>query len=575
MQQKQALQVLKMGHNAFLTGQAGSGKTYTLNSFIKWAREHRIGIAVTASTGIAATHIGGTTIHSWSGIGIKEEITKKDLEKLAVKKELQKRFKSTKILIIDEVSMLSANFFDNLNAICKYMKESELPFGGIQIILCGDLFQLPLINKYSKELKMVVHSKAWSEMKPVICYLKEQHRQESGDELTRVLNNIRTGKTQEEDIKTLEERILNAELKLSKSDTNPTKLYSHNADVDQINHIELAKLKTEEKTFQTKKAGKRALVETLIKSCLAPEELRLKIGAEVMFVKNDQSGRYANGTRGKVINFKKETGWPIVQTLEERIVVAEPDSWSIKDEKGQDLAAITQIPLRLAWAITIHKSQGMTLDSAFVNLEKVFEYGMGYVALSRVRTLEGLHLEGFNQMSLKINPAIIKINNQLSKHSDLTSERLTKLKPTDIEKKIERYIKSRGGVLKAEPVPDTKIEKSVGKKGKKDSYKTSISLILEGKSLKEAAKERDIKEQTIISHLARHIKESPNKKDELLKFKKLKPPTKQIKKLKEVLKKNKKLDLDSRYILRDLQKKSKEAGLILTYEQLALTLIWI
>jgi ATP-dependent exoDNAse (exonuclease V) alpha subunit len=575
MLQSQALQVLKMGHNAFLTGQAGSGKTYTLNSFIKWAREHRIGVAVTASTGIAATHIGGTTIHSWSGIGIKEEITEKDLEKLAIKKELQKRFKSTKILIIDEVSMLSANFFDNLNSVCKYMKESELPFGGIQIILCGDLFQLPPINRYSKELKMVVHSKAWSEMKPVICYLKEQHRQEDGDKLTKILNNIRAGKAQEEDIKTLEERILNSELKLSKSDTNPTKLYSHNADVDHINHIELQKLSTNEKTYLTEKAGKRALVETLIKSCLAAEELKLKIGAEVMFVKNDQSGRYANGTRGKVVNFKKETGWPIIQTLEERIIVAEPDSWSIKDEKGQDLAAITQIPLRLAWAITIHKSQGMTLDSAFVNLEKVFEYGMGYVALSRVRTLEGLHLEGFNQMSLKINPAIIKINNQLSKHSDLASQRLTKLNSKDIEKKIEQSIKSRGGILKAEPVPEANIEKSVGGKGKKDSHRTSVNLILKGKSLKEVATERDIKEQTVISHLARHIQESTNQKDELIKFKKLKPPAKQIKDLKSVIKKNKKLDLDSRYILKDLQKKAREDGLSLTYEQLALTLIWI
>jgi len=569
MLQNQAFQILQMGHNAFLTGQAGSGKTYTLNKFIEWAREHRIGIAVTASTGIAATHINGTTIHSWSGIGIKEEITEKDLEKLAKKKELQKRFKSTKILIIDEVSMLSATFFDNLDLVCKYMNENSLAFGGIQIILCGDLFQLPPINKYPKQLKMVVHSKAWSTMKPVICYLKEQHRQKTGDNLSLILNNIRAGEPASADLETLNSRI-------SQQKTEGiTQLFSHNADVDLINQIELAKLNTKEKVFYTEKAGKRALVEGLLKSCLAPEELKLKIGAQVMFIKNDQSGRYANGTRGKVINFKKESGWPIIETLDGRLVIAEPDSWSIKDEKGQDLASITQVPLRLAWAITIHKSQGMTLDSAFINLEKVFEYGMGYVALSRVKTLAGLHLEGFNQMSLKINPAIIKINDQLSKHSDLAATRLNKLPQKDIQNRIQQSIKNRGGVLKAEPVSNTKIEKDRGGKGKKDSHKTSVKLLIEGKNLAEVAKERDIKEQTVISHLARHIKESEDPKKELLKFKRLKPDTKQIKDLNAILKKNKKLDLGSRYALKDLQNKAKESGLNLTYEQLALILIWV
>ena len=568
MQQDQAYQILQMGHNVFLTGQAGSGKTYTLNKFIKWAREHRISTAVTASTGIAATHINGTTIHSWSGIGIKEEITDKDLEKFAKRKELQKRFNSTKILIIDEVSMLSSNFFDNLNLVCKHMKESSQPFGGIQIILCGDLFQLPPINKYSKTLKMVVHSNAWSEMKPVICYLKEQHRQETGDNLSLILNNIRAGEPASSDLQTLSSRITKY-----KSE-GITQLFSHNADVDLINEVELAKLKTKEKTFYTEKAGKRALVEGLLKSCLAPEELKLKVGAEVMFIKNDQSGRYANGTRGKVINFKKDSGWPIIETLDGRLVIAEPDSWSIKDEKGQDLAAITQVPLRLAWAITIHKSQGMTLDSAFVNLEKVFEYGMGYVALSRVKTLAGLHLEGFNEMSLKINPAIIKVNDQLSKHSDLAAERLTKLKSNDIKNRIKESIKNKNGILKAEPVSNGGHKSEVGSKGKKGSYKTSINLLLEGKGFAEVAKERDIKEQTVISHLARHINESEDPKKEQLKFKRFKPESKNIKTLNDILRKNKQLDLGSRYALKELQKHAQKAGLKLSYQDLALTLIW-
>ncbi|HRV76426.1 MAG TPA: AAA family ATPase, partial [Candidatus Saccharimonadales bacterium] len=564
MTQEEATKILQIGVNTFLTGQAGSGKTYTLNQFINWAREHRIGIAVTASTGIAATHLNGTTIHSWSGIGIKEEISEKDLEKLAKQKELIKRFKSTKILIIDEVSMLSSSFFDNLNLVCKHMKESSQPFGGMQIILCGDLFQLPPINKSLKKLAMVVHSKAWSEMKPAICYLKEQHRQESGDNLSLVLNKIRAGEVTSEDSVILKNRILDTKQE------GITQLFSHNADVDLINEIELSKLNTKEKVFITEKAGKRALVESLIKTCLAPEELKLKVGAEVMFIKNDQSGRYANGTRGKVINFKEETGYPIVETNGGRIVIAEPDSWSIKDEKGQDIAVITQVPLRLAWAITIHKSQGMTLDSAFVNLERVFEYGMGYVALSRVKTLDGLHLSGFNEMSLKINPAIIKINNQLYNHSEQVAKRLSKLTKKELSKKIEQSIKLKGGVLKAERIENKAIDKKVGAKGQKDSHKTSVNLLLEDKSITEVAKLREVKEQTVIGHLARHIKESNKPKEELLKFKKFKPPTKQISLIKKILKGNKKLDHDSRYILKNLQTKARDNDLDLSYEELAL-----
>jgi ATP-dependent DNA helicase PIF1 len=580
MLQDQALNIMQMGHNVFLTGQAGSGKTYTLNKFIHWAREHRIGTAITASTGIAATHIGGTTIHSWCGIGIRDHLTEHDLEKLAAKKDLQKRFNQTKILIIDEVSMLSSTFFDNLNRICKYLKENELPFGGLQVILCGDLFQLPPINRSGRALQMVVHSEAWKESKPAICYLKEQHRQNDSDDLITILNNIRAGEAKQVDIKRLNERILSDVPSEIKGILAPTKLYSHNADVDLINEVELSKLKTRQKTYLTAKEGKRVLIESLLKSCLAPEELNLKIGAEVMFIKNDQSGRYANGTRGKVINFSKDGGWPIVQTLDERIVVVEQDSWSVQDEKGKVLASIEQIPLRLAWAITIHKSQGMSLDAAFINLGKVFEYGMGYVALSRVRSIDGLYLEEFNEMSLKVHPSIIKISDQLSKHSDLTAKRLVELKPKEITKKIEASIAKLGGQLKAEQFEPTKIlgsKDQTGQKGKVGSHKTTAELLITGKTFEEVVKERDIKLQTVISHLARYVDEAEDPEAERGKFKKFKPPAKQIKELAKVVKKNQETIESSnpRYLLKELQKKAKQAGLNLTYEQLALTLIWL
>jgi ATP-dependent exoDNAse (exonuclease V) alpha subunit len=583
MKQDQALQIMQMGFNSFLTGQAGAGKTYTLNKFIKWCREHRINAAVTASTGIAATHIGGTTIHSWSGIGIKDELTQKDLEKIAKRKEVQKRFDSTKVLIIDEISMLSANFFDNLNLVCKYVRANQQPFGGLQIILCGDLFQLPPINRSSRKLQMVVHSEAWSELKPVICYLKEQHRQEAGDKLNLILNNIRAGQAKEQDLQILNTKVEQASgtsFEQSPENLIPTKLYSHNQDVDYINLRELEKLSTREETYQTDKAGKRALVESLLKSCLAPEELKLKIDSEVMFVKNDISGRYSNGTRGKIVNFTKDGKLPIVQTIDERIIVAEQGSWSIQDEKGQDLASISQVPLRLAWAITIHKSQGMSLDSAFIDLGKVFEYGMGYVALSRVRTLEGLHLGDFNEMSLKINPQIIQINQKLSDHSDLTAERFSKLKPAKIKKNIEESILKKRGIIEAQKIEQQDIpKKAAGGKGQKGSHKTSIKMLLDGQTLKKVAEERGVKTQTVISHLARHFKEvdSTEKKQDLLKFKALKPPTKNIKAVKGVLKvlsKNKEFDASSRFAVIQIHKELSKSNLNLSYEEIHLALIW-
>jgi hypothetical protein len=211
-------------------------------------------------------------------------LTKQDLQKLAKRKELQKRFNTTKILIIDEISMLSADFFDNLNLICQHFKENNLPFGGLQIILCGDLFQLPPISRGINPAKMVVHSSAWSQLKPIICYLKEQHRQNQTDDLSLILGRIRAGEISQQEVKILTTKIS------TQKEPGITQLFSHNADVDYINQIELDKLGTEQKTFFTQTEGKRALVETLLKSCLAPQELKLKLGAEVMFVKNDQSG---------------------------------------------------------------------------------------------------------------------------------------------------------------------------------------------------------------------------------------------------------------------------------------------
>jgi ATP-dependent exoDNAse (exonuclease V) alpha subunit len=209
--------------------------------------------------------------------------------------------------------------------------------------------------------------------------------------------------------------------------------------VDAINEEHLAKLKGEEKVFLMQSAGRPQHVEPLMRGCLAPESLALKEGAEVMFVKNDHGGQYANGTQGTVTGFKAKG--PIVKTRAGKAIHAEPASWK-REEDGKVLAEITQVPLRLAWAITVHKSQGMTLDEAEMDLSQCFVPGQGYVALSRVRSLEGLYLKGFNAMALRVDERIAEADRIFRRRSQLAKDRLALLTKRDLGIKHKAFIKT-------------------------------------------------------------------------------------------------------------------------------------
>ncbi len=414
MTQQEAFDLLKMGHNVYLTGAAGSGKTYLLNKYIGFLKNKKVGVGITASTGIAATHMNGRTIHSWSGMGIKDALTKEDLSKLLAKRYLRKTFAEAKVLIIDEISMLHSFRLDMVDRICKAFKESTLPFGGIQVVLCGDFFQLPPVSKNGEEANFVHKSDIWQEMDIKICYLEEQHRQEDKPFL-QVLNDIRSNTVSDTTKQSLNSRH-NKEVAI---DIPPTKLFTHNADVDAINNMELEKIKKEPQIYQMSSRGIDALVETLKKNCLAPEQLILKKGAVVMFVKNNFEKGYVNGTLGKVAGFDKES-YPIIETVSKDKIIAMPEKWTI-EEGNKIIAEINQIPLRLAWAITVHKSQGMSLDAAVIDLSKAFEPGMGYVALSRVRTLVGIKLLGINDTAYEVSAEAIELDRQLinlSKHEE-------------------------------------------------------------------------------------------------------------------------------------------------------------
>ncbi len=434
MTQKNALDLLKLGHNVYLTGAAGSGKTHLLNTYIKYLKSNGIGVGVTASTGIAATHMNGKTIHSFSGIGIKDQITDTEIEALLWKPHLQSTFAKTNVLVIDEVSMLHSFRLDMVNRICQAFKNNQLAFGGMQVILCGDLFQLPPVSRNGVKGEFVHMSEVWTKMDIKICYLHEQFRQEDMQFL-QILTEIRNN-TLSETTKSLLIKRLNKKLQ---TDIKPTKLFAHNADVDAINNTELTKIKEASQTYNMAAIGNKTLVDMLKKSCLAPEELVLKKGAVVMFVKNNFNKGYVNGTQGKIVGFDEENN-PIVETINKKKIIATPESWKI-EENDKVLAQIAQVPLRLAWAITVHKSQGMSLDTAVIDLSKAFEPGMGYVALSRVRTLNGIKLLGINSTALMVNDEVLQLDQKLQQLSKKEEEELAKIDNKTKQKRQAYFIK--------------------------------------------------------------------------------------------------------------------------------------
>ena len=414
MRQAQALNVMMSGANVFLTGAPGAGKTYVLNQFVGRAMRAGKRLAVTASTGIAASHISGTTIHSWSGLGILDSLSSDDLKKFGGSDRLAKRYNGVDILIIDEVSMLHGARLDMVNQLAKVLRGNDKPFGGLQIILVGDLFQLPPISRGTNVLDFVHLSNAWQELDPRICYLTEQHRQQGNDKLLGLLEAMRLNELDEEHGVLLHERTH----LVPPEDTVITRLYSHNIDVDAINQKHLDALPGESKSFHMFGKGSKTKLEQLSKSLLAPDILELKIGAEVMFVANNFAEGFVNGSRGQVMDFDGST--PIVQLTSGRKIFVQQHSWSLSED-GKIRAEISQLPLRLAWAITIHKSQGMSLDAAEIDLSKAFTPGMGYVALSRVRSLGGLYLQGLNRMALNMHPQIYSLDEELRRSSDSVS----------------------------------------------------------------------------------------------------------------------------------------------------------
>ena len=577
MRQSSALDILKTGQNVFLTGSAGSGKTYTLNQYIDYLRARRVPVAVTASTGIAATHMNGTTIHSWSGIGIKDELSDRDLSNLARKQFLADRLKDTAVLVIDEISMLHAKQINLVSQVLKHVRKNDKAFGGIQVVVAGDFFQLPPIGSKgeSNREKFAFMSEAWLDAKFHICYLSEQHRQVSdaangGLDLDDILNQIRRQEVTFEAIAALEATYDQS------VDIKRTRLYTHNLNVNKINDKELAALDGEMMRFEATATGDSKLVETLKKTVRTQDELILKVGAKVMFIKNNAELGVSNGTMGELIGFaavkideskdssealieddssddtnednaneddaventakgkksaakkdkekpktKKPTTqkMPVVRLNSGREVIAEPEEWMIEDETGDVLASYEQVPLCLAWAITIHKSQGMTLDAAEIDLSRTFELGQGYVALSRLKSLSGLQLLGMNDMSLQLDPLARGADKRFLVLSDEADANYAMLDEESMQQAHEKFTLKSGGTLSKSVIDayatlqKKRREQQHAKLDKKQKLGNQVSdksdstllatrvLLEESLTIAEISQARQLSQSTIMRHI--------------------------------------------------------------------------
>ena len=580
MRQSSALDILKTGQNVFLTGSAGSGKTYTLNQYIDYLRARRVPVAVTASTGIAATHMNGTTIHSWSGIGIKDELSDRDLTNLSRKQFLADRLKDTAVLVIDEISMLHAKQLNLVNQVLKHVRKNDKAFGGIQVVVAGDFFQLPPIGSKgeSNREKFAFMSEAWLDARFHICYLSEQHRQVSeaangGLDLDDILNQIRRQEVTFEAIAALENTYDQS------VDIKRTRLYTHNLNVNKINDKELALLDGEMMRFEATTTGDSKLVETLKKTVRTQDELVLKVGAKVMFIKNNAELGVSNGTMGELIGFaavkiedkessdalieddssddideeaagektakakksaakkdkekpnsKKPTTqkMPVVRLNSGREVIAEPEEWIIEDETGEVLASYLQVPLCLAWAITIHKSQGMTLDAAEIDLSRTFELGQGYVALSRLKSLAGLQLLGMNDMSLQLDPLARGADKRFLVLSEEADANYAMLDEESMQQAHEKFVLKSGGTLsqsvidayaalqkKRREQQQAQIDKKQ-KLGNQVSDKSESTLLAtrvlleESLTIAEISQARQLSQSTIMRHIGELKSQDPS-----------------------------------------------------------------
>lgn len=431
-------ELIQKGENLFITGYAGTGKSYILNKLKK-----KFQIDVTSTTGLAAVNVQGQTIHSWAGVGICNKPVKDVVEKILQRTKLKKQISECKILAIDEISMLDAKTFDYIDEVLRNLKDESKPFGGIQVLLFGDFFQLPPVEKTSG---FCFNSRTWQALNLKTIFLEKIYRQ-NDESFIKSLNNLRLNRLTQDDIRLFYDR----EVNYNTYESDILHIFSTNQEADNYNTFKFNSVQKPLYVFDStdKIHRKRAIIkvdknnldkrltnfdlktlETFDKSCKAPSALELKEGCRVMLLKNLNFNKgLINGACGTVIELKKSEDYDgrsgilalqheaeqpqkddeyILVKFDNEVeeVIAKHTFEAYRD--GEVFVSRKQYPLRLAYGITIHKSQGMTLDKLIVDCNRIFECGQVYVALSRIKSIEGLYLKSFNPKKVWANEEVLR-----------------------------------------------------------------------------------------------------------------------------------------------------------------------
>lgn len=408
--QKAAFASLQKTENIFLTGGAGSGKSFLVRHFLKGMSTKEF--PVLASTGMAAVLVGGRTFHSFFGLGILKGGVEETIENASRDRRVVKRLKSISGFIVDEISMLSGPTLRAAEVLCRRVRNSDLPWGGLRVIAVGDFAQLPPVER------VVQGQRSWAFLDSVwdwsgfeVCFLKTQTRCRD-PEFMKILSLVRNGMVTNDVID-----YLNSKQGKPSESFDGTRLFPRRDEAEKFNLFRLDKINSPLHQFATVYSGSAKAIESLKKMSPLSEVLSIKEGALVMLRQNDPQGKWVNGSMGHVVKIGPEA--LTIELLNGRVIEIEKASFSLLDAEGQEVAAATGFPITLAWASTIHKAQGSTLDRMSVNLSRLWEPGQAYVALSRLT--EGTHLfvESWEARSIRVDPSVVDFYRQAEQQTSL------------------------------------------------------------------------------------------------------------------------------------------------------------
>lgn len=435
------LTLLKNGENVFLTGFAGTGKSYILN---KLKEKFKKKLTITSTTGIAAVNVKGQTLHSWAGVGLCRNTVFNTVEKIKKRPTQYRQIMNCKILAVDEISMLNIEAFEYINEVLRAVRECNDPFGGIQVLFIGDFFQLPPVEKEQQESRYCFDSHVWKDLNLQNVVLKKNYRQNEQNFIT-ALAHIRENCLEVEDVELLKTRCV-------EGDTYQTDILHIFSTNEEANRYNLAKFnmidepvrifKSEDGVYRGTKLvtdgfteSENYILEIFSKNCRAEKEIALKLGAKVMLLVNMDFNRgLINGACGNIEAFFDDT---ISIKFDNGVVASIPKHTFEYYYNERVVAERKQFPLKLAYGITIHKSQGMTLDKLVVDCARIFERGQAYVAMSRVKTLEGLYLKNFEPQKVLVDSRVAGFYENIKEVKDVKPD-FNALVNFDVEDEIER-----------------------------------------------------------------------------------------------------------------------------------------